>query len=60
MALIKNEEARELAALQKVEKLIERRERRERIHHILIAGLGALLAVSVITGHFGCLAKKRR
>ena len=60
MALIKSEEARELQALQNVEKLIERRERRERIHHLLIAGLGALLAVSVITGHFSCRGKKRR
>ena len=59
MALIKNEEARELQSLQKVEKMIERREKRERIHHILIAGLGALLAASVITGHFSCCKNKK-
>ena len=56
MALIKNEATRELQDLQRVEKLIERRETRERIHHILIAGLGALLVASVI-GHV-CECKK--
>lgn len=51
MALIKTDETRELADLKKVEDLIKRRERRERIHHIIIAALGALLVTSVFTGH---------
>lgn len=57
MALIKTDETRELADLKKVEDLIKRRERRERIHHIVIAALGALLVTSVFTGHV-CRHKK--
>lgn len=59
MALIKSEEAREIQALQKVEKQLEHRERRERIHHILIGGLTVLLAVALATGHF-CPGKKKK
>ncbi len=60
MALIKTQEAREIEELQHVEERIRRSERRERIHHILIAGLGILLAASVITGHIGSCCKSRR
>lgn len=44
MQIFKNEEERQIATLQKIEKQIERR---ERIHHCLIAGLATLLAASV-------------
>lgn len=44
MKLIKTEEERQLATLKQIEKQIERR---ERIHHCLIAGLATLLAASV-------------
>ncbi len=60
MALIKNQEAREIQELQNVEARIRRTERRERIHHILIAGLGVLLVASVLTGHLGLCRKARR
>lgn len=60
MALIKNQEAREIEELQHVEERIRRSERRERIHHILIAGLGALLVAAVLTGHLGGKCRCRR
>lgn len=58
MALIRQEQ-KEIEELQKVEQRIRRSERREIIHHILIAGLGALLLASVLTGHL-CSCKKHR
>lgn len=51
MALIKNEEEREVATLQKLEKKIEKRAHRERIHHLLIGGLSILTIVAFISGH---------
>lgn len=60
MAIFKSEEAREVEALAKVEQTIERREKRERIHHIIIGVLGALLVTSVVTGHILPCTKKRR
>lgn len=60
MALLKSQEARELQELQHIERQIKRSERRERVHHILIAGLGALLVASVLTGHLGLCKKCRR
>lgn len=51
MALIKTSEEREIAMLQKVEHELERRERRERIHHILIAGLALLSIAAFVGGH---------
>lgn len=48
MPLFKTPEARELDELDKVEKSIRRRERCERFHHILIAGLAVLLAASTV------------
>lgn len=44
MALIKTESTREVETLEHIEKNIRRR---EKLHHILIAGLGTLLAASV-------------
>lgn len=55
---MKPTEHQELAELHKVQKMIEQRERRERIQKFVIAGLGALLLTSVITGHV-CGCKKR-
>ncbi len=51
MALIKTEEEREIASLQKIQKQIEKRERRERIHHLLIGGLSVLSVVAFMAGH---------
>lgn len=51
MALIKTQEQREVEMLQKVEKELEHRERRERIHHMLIAGLGAMVLAAFVGGH---------
>lgn len=58
MALIKNQAEREIAELQKVESRIRRSERREHIHHIIIAGLAIVAAVAVFTGH--CCPKHKR
>ncbi len=58
MAPIKSEEAREVEALQKVEKQLERRERRERINHIIIGGLVILLAAAIATGHCATCRRK--
>ncbi len=55
--IFKSEEAREIDALEQIEKRIERRERRERLHHIIIAGLSILLAASLV-GHVTC--RRRR
>lgn len=60
MALIKNQEAREIEELQKVEDRIRRSERREKIHHILIAGLGTLLAASLVSHCLGYCKHGRR
>ncbi len=51
MEIIKNEEQREIDLLEKVEKRIARRERRERLHRILIAGLGVLTIAAFLGGH---------
>lgn len=62
MALIKTEEQREVEMLQNVEKHLEKRERRERIHHILIAGLSLLSLAAFAGGHLTgrACSKKRR
>ena len=60
MALIKTEEQREIDMLQNVEKNLERRERRERIHHLLIAGLGLLSLGAYFVGHATGHCKRRR
>lgn len=61
MAILKTEEQKEVAMLQNIEKRLERRERRERIHHILIAGLGILSIAAFIAGHATAkVCKKRR
>lgn len=59
MAHIRQEQ-KEIEELQKIEQRIRRSERREIIHHVLIAGLGALLVVSVLTGHLSRCKKLRR
>ncbi len=51
MALIKTEEEREVATLQALQKQIEKRSRRERVHHLLIGGLSVLSAVAFFAGH---------
>lgn len=45
MSLIKSESKRELETLEMIEKSIRRR---ERIHHLLIAGLATLLVGAVV------------
>ena len=61
MAKFKTEEAREVEALEQIEERIARRDWRERLHRVLIAGLGTLLALSV-AAHFagGCKYLNRR
>lgn len=59
MAKIKTQEEREIAELRQVEERIRHSERRERIHHVLIAGLGILLVASLLTGHL-CPKCRRR
>ncbi|MDO4319898.1 MAG: hypothetical protein Q4C34_04915 [Bacteroidales bacterium] len=51
MQLPKTNEQRELELLRKVEERIERNERRERLHRILIIGLGVLAVASFVGGH---------
>lgn len=51
MALIKTSEQKEIEALQKVENEIRRRERRDRIHHLICAGLGLLAIAAFVGGH---------
>ncbi len=53
MKLIENEEQREIEMLQKIENRIARRERREKIHRILIAGLGMLAVGAFFAGRAG-------
>lgn len=62
MALIKTPEQREVEMQQKVEYDLEHRERREKIHHILIAGLGAMVLAAFVGGHFSgrhCARRRR-
>ena len=47
MALFKNEEQREVEVLNKIEKRIERREKRERLYKIIIGGLAVVAAASL-------------
>lgn len=51
MELLKNNEQREIEMLNKVEERIERRERREKLHRILIVGLGLLAVAAFFGGH---------
>ncbi|MBD5345703.1 MAG: hypothetical protein HDR92_01045 [Bacteroides sp.] len=50
MALIKSTEARELAALQKVEKEMKQHIRREHVYHIVMGALGALAVAAYFAG----------
>lgn len=47
MASLKTHEAHELEDLQQLEEKIHATERREKIHHAIMIGLGVLLATSV-------------
>lgn len=61
MALIKTQDEREITLLKKVEQDLERRERRERIHHVLIAGLAMLSIAAFVGGHItGRKCKSKR
>lgn len=51
MELYKSNEQKEIDLLKKVEERIERTERRERLHRILIAGLGMLAVAAFVGGH---------
>lgn len=51
MALLKNEEAREIQVLHDLEKQLERKEKRERIHHILICVLALFSVAAFFAGH---------
>lgn len=51
MALIKTHDQREIEMLQKVEREIEKQERRKRINHLLVAGLGILSILGFVGGH---------
>lgn len=56
MAIIKNQEEREVAMLEKVEKEIRSHERRERIHHMIMGGLTLLAVATYFAGH--CAGKR--
>ncbi|MCM1518851.1 MAG: hypothetical protein NC117_09445 [Pseudoflavonifractor sp.] len=61
MALFKNEDEREIETLEKLEHKIAKRERRERINHMIIAGLGAIAVLAFIGGHIcGYQSHKKR
>lgn len=60
MALEKNEEQREIEMLRTMEQRLERREKRERIHHLLIGGLALLSVAAFIGGHITGHNCKRR
>ncbi len=51
MAHLKEQEAKEIKALEVTEKKVERR---ERIHHILIGSLAALLGASIVAHVLRC------
>lgn len=55
MSLIKSESTREVETLEHIEKNIRRR---EKLHHVLIAGLATLLAVSVGAHILGSCRKR--
>lgn len=61
MALFKNEEQREVEVLNKIEKRIERREKRERLYKIIIGGMAVVAAAAFfIGGHTGSGKHHRR
>lgn len=51
MALLKNEEARELQVLKDLEKQLVRKEKRDRIHHIVICALALFSVAAFFAGH---------
>lgn len=60
MKLIKTREEREVDMLQRVEKEIERREKRERILRFVVAGLGVVAIAAFFTGHCTAAQCRRR
>lgn len=50
MAIIKTHEERELSAIQKVEKEMQRHIRMERLHHVIMGALGALAVGAFFAG----------
>ncbi|MDE5650035.1 MAG: hypothetical protein K2J65_05640 [Duncaniella sp.] len=52
MALLKNEEARELQVLRELEKQLVRKEKRERIQHYLICALALFSVAAFFAGHY--------
>lgn len=59
MKLFENAERREIEGLMKVEEEIRRHERRERLHKVLIAGLGMMVVASFFAGHCANRAVRR-
>lgn len=51
MAIFKNEEQREIEVLDRLEKQLVKREKRERILHFLVAGLSLFSVAAFIAGH---------
>ena len=60
MTPVKNEQRRELEMLRAMEQRIVRREKRERVHHLLIGGLALLSVAAFFAGHITGHQCKRR
>ncbi len=52
MAILKNENQREIEVLDRLEKQLLKREKRERLLHILVAGLSLFSVAAFIAGHY--------
>lgn len=59
MKLFENAGQREIEGLVRVEDEIRRHERRERLHMVLIAGLGMMVVASFFAGHCANHAVRR-
>ncbi len=57
MAIFKNEDQREIEVLDRLEKQLVKREKRERLLHILVAGLSLFSVAAFIAGH--CYSKRK-
>jgi len=51
MEILKNKEPRKMSLLEKARKRVARRNRRERLHRVLIAGLSVLAVAAFAGGH---------
>lgn len=58
MAIFKNEEQKEIEVLDRLEKQLVKREKRERFLHYLVTGLSIFSVVAFIAGQ--CCNKRRR